>query len=195
MGVLVGILSALVSLLVGLQIYKSVENAEKIKKLGKSQEEIRGMIEKFNSDSESFILKSECLSKMAHAFALNREQPFSSYRIMLYALVDALNMEDPDFINSIMNNLETLKNSIVKMENNGVFNKEGNSQMNVDLHHVKHMIDSLSIEGEGLFPLISKRLLHINKEVSDAIERIAYNYQQQIVYKTNNYVSNNDQHD
>lgn len=189
MGIIVGVFSLLIAFLVGWQIYNSVENLNKIKDVEHSQNEIRHMIEKFNTDSESFMIKSEFMSKMAHAFALKNEQPFTSYRIMLYALVDALNTMSADLVNGVMNNLETLKNSIVRIENEGLFSIEEYSQLRVDLHLVKDMIDNQTIEGEGMFPLISKRLTEINKEVSDVIERITYNF-----IKAKNDSSNN-QHD
>lgn len=108
---------------------------------------------------------------MANAFAVSNKQPLSAYRILWYALIDALEYNDYENLNSVMNNIEAIGKDIVAKERGGEFIY--NEQLRVDLAEVEK-ITNMEMTERGLFPSIHTRYYAINKDMKLCVENIKF---------------------
>ena len=167
MGVIVSVLSILVSFLVGWQIYKSVENTEKVRSIERMQSSLREKISSVQREGD----RLNCLVKVANALSLVEKQPLSAYRIIWHAFIDALEYNDMECVNGVLNNLETIGRDIVSKERGGKFIYD--ERMRADLREVERITDMEMTEA-GLFPAVRERYYGINRDIKLCVENIKY---------------------
>lgn len=181
MSVLVGILSLLVALLVGWQIYKSVESSEKVKRM----EHMQSLLDEKIKYMERESCKIDCHVKTANALAIVSKQPLSSYRLLWHALIDALEYNNIECVTGVINNLEAVAIDIIHKERSGKFIYE--EQLRVDLANVED-ITHMEMEDRGLFPSVRTRYYTINNSMKQCISNIIFQIKNK---RIRNYVNTN----
>lgn len=204
--VTVTILSIIVTILIGWNIYSALSIESKMNKLiDKVEKENRDFQEHINHDIEGIrneqtkiaenmsmfeqnmsyhSLRMDCLAKSAHALAVANTQPFSTYRLFIHALIDALDMNDAEFINGILNNLMSTGESIIKLERKGEFIE--NEIIRKDIDEVEKIAHSkIETENEQAYMLIEKTYINMSRDILICIERIKYQIENKKVFNEN----------
>lgn len=167
MSILVGILSLLVALLVGWQIYNSIDSLERVKRI----EHVQSLLNEKIKYMERESCKLDCLIKTANALAIVSKQPLSAYRLLWHALIDALEYNDIECVTGVINNLEAVAIDIIHKERSGKFIYE--AQLRVDLADVEY-ITNMEMEDRGLFPSVRTRYYTINNDMKQCISNIIF---------------------
>ena len=117
-GIMAGFMGACATIIVGAQIYNSIETSKKIKKI----EELQVLLKKDLEESKQSWKKSEgriqALLYYSHGIAISNHNLFTCYAFLYEALKEALLHCSPDEIRRILHDLKVTVKKIEKQEPN-----------------------------------------------------------------------------
>lgn len=107
-GIMAGFMGACATIVVGAQIYNSIETSKKIKEIEALQKKVNNDIETLKQERETIVHFTINKTKISLGISTSRERPFFAYKQFFYAFKEALILDKTTFINSSLNNIEIL---------------------------------------------------------------------------------------
>lgn len=114
-GIMAGFMGACATIVVGAQIYNSIETSKRIKEIEELQKQVAKDIEYLKKERE----EGNHFTKygLNHSLAISSHMAnnkYFAYDSYFYALKEALILNKPNYINKVINNIEILCNNIKK---------------------------------------------------------------------------------
>lgn len=116
-GIMAGFMGACATIVVGAQIYNSIETSKKIKEIEGLQTQVAKDIEYLKQERELLVHYTKYKTSISLGISTINEQPVFAYKKFFYALKEALILNETSFINSSLHNIEILCPKIEKNKN------------------------------------------------------------------------------
>lgn len=163
-GVMAGFMGACATIIVGFQIYNSIEYRNKLENISKMQSELAKELHEVRQER----IKSEHVLRygvnFTAALALSSKQPFTSFETYYKALIEALEANEPSYIEKSLHGLKCIVNIV---RNNTKYSK-------CDIKNIEKLTIQ-SLEKHRSYSFIASRYEEIHSEIMKEIERIMDN--------------------
>lgn len=164
-GVMAGFMGACATILVGVQIYNSIEYRNKLQEIEKTQLQLREELKKAVAERAKSELMMNGQIERAKGLSLFKQQPFSAYKSFHKELEYFLEANSIDKVNTAINDLRVQKNNIIKQEKHTSFK---------DMDEVANFSYD-PLEKYELSPLIKDKYDSIQKEITKFIDTLKAN--------------------
>lgn len=161
-GIMASFMGAAATIIVGAQIYNSVESNKKLARIEVIQIELNQELNNAKNERKRNELIMQSGIYRAHAISLLKIQPFTTYLKLFNSLELALQANENELISSILQNMYAVCRKIENTEN-----KQEIRQTHVDNILQECSLDKL--EGYEQYPLIKDRYQKIFKEIEACI--------------------------
>lgn len=158
-GIMTGFMGACATIIVGFQIFNSIDTRNRLKEI----ESLQIQLKKEIKECKSKELVLESLTQQAHAITIYKEQPFSAYYTLFRALINTLKVNDSKYISVLINNMDTLVERIERLNYEEIVLYEIEKIKSIDLENLKQYQS---------FTFIEDKIYNIHQHIMDYIEKI-----------------------
>lgn len=161
-GIMASFMGAAATIIVGAQIYNSVESNKKLARIEVIQIELNQELNNAKNERKRNELIMQSGIYRAHAISLLKIQPFTTYLKLFNSLELALQANENELISSILQNMYAVCRRIENTEN----------KQEIRQTHVDNILQECSLEkleGYEQYPLIKDRYQKIFKEIEACI--------------------------
>lgn len=164
-GLMAGFMGAIATILVGVQIYNSIEYRNKLQEIERTQMQLSQELNKAVAERTKSELLMNGQIERAKGLSLSSLQPFSAYKSFHKELVHFLEANSIEKVNIAINDLKVQKNKITNKEKHTSFK---------DMDEVANFSYELLKKYE-LSPLIKDKYDSIQKEITELIDTLKPN--------------------
>lgn len=159
-------MGAVATIIVGVQIYNSIENSKKIARIEVMQIELKKELDDAKHDRKRNELIMQSGIYRVHALSLYAIQPFTTYFKLFESLKLALKANDIELIDAILQNMDAVCVKIKKIEN----------KTEIRPTHIDKILQECSLnelEEYEQYPLIKDRYRDIFNKIKECISDVS----------------------